>query len=74
MMEVKAGMEGEIDYMLRRSNFKIREGLAGLLDKDQLNALLRRSVTASEAGVELQTSRASVGVGIQTGLFADAVA
>jgi hypothetical protein len=52
----------------------VKDWLAGQLNKDQLNSLLRRSEAESEAGVELQTSRASVGVGIQTGLFADAVA
>lgn len=49
MMTVKAGMQGEIDSMLRRSNFKVREGIAGEVD---VQALLARSVSAQEAGVK----------------------
>jgi DNA sulfur modification protein DndC len=70
LMEVKAGMEGEIDTMLRRSNFKIREGLAGQLAPDQLQALLQRSVTAAEAGVAQAGAPAEAAVSIQTSLFA----
>lgn len=47
-MSVKAGMEGEIDTMLRRSNFKIRKGLAGQIDPAQVWA---SAVSAEEAGL-----------------------
>jgi hypothetical protein len=57
MMEVRAGMEGEIDTMLRGSNFKVREGLAGQLNQEQLNSLLLRSVTAVEAGLDVPRQR-----------------
>jgi hypothetical protein len=47
-MTVKSGMEAEIDTILRRSNFKIREGLAGKIDH---RALWDRAVSAEEAGI-----------------------
>ena len=47
IMSIKAGMEGEVDSMLRRSNFKVRNGLAETPD---LQALWARAVTAEEAG------------------------
>lgn len=47
-MSVKAGMEAEIDSILRRSNFKIREGLAGQIDH---RPLWNRALPAAEAGV-----------------------
>lgn len=47
MMTIKAGMEGEVDTMLRRSNFKMRHGLAETVD---LQAIWARTVTAEEAG------------------------
>lgn len=52
-MTVKAGMEGEIDTMLRRSAFKVRQGLDGeIVPAD----LLARAVTAEEAGLAASTN------------------
>ena len=48
MMEVKTGMQNELDEMLRRSAFKRREGLAGQVDVSALWAL---AVTAEDAGL-----------------------
>lgn len=48
MMEVKSGMQNEIDQMLRRSQFKRREGLDGQMD---VSALWARAVSANEAGL-----------------------
>lgn len=53
MMSVKPGMEGEIDYMLRRSAFKIRHGLTGSID---VASLWARAVTAEEAGMTPSTN------------------
>lgn len=47
LLSVKSGMQGEIDSMLRRSNFKVREGIAGEVD---IEKLLARSISAKEAG------------------------
>lgn len=47
VVSVKAGQEAEIDAMLRRSNFKVRQGLDGQVDH---RLLIERSVTAAEAG------------------------
>ncbi|WP_371436206.1 phosphoadenosine phosphosulfate reductase family protein [Polaromonas sp.] len=49
VMSVKAGAEGEIDKILRRSNFKVRNGLAGQQDPQ---ALMARAMTAEEAGLQ----------------------
>lgn len=48
MMEVKSGMQNEIDQMLRRSQFKRREGLDGQID---VSTLWARAVSADEAGL-----------------------
>lgn len=47
-MSVKAGMEGEIDSMLRRSSFKVREGIDGQID---VYTLWARGISAEEAGM-----------------------
>jgi len=44
-LSVKQGMQGEIDSMLRRSNFKIREGLAGQVD---VSNLMERTISQKE--------------------------
>lgn len=48
MMTVKAGLEGEVDSMLRRSNFKVRHGLAETVD---VQALWARALPAEQAGM-----------------------
>ena len=48
MMSVKAGAEGEIDRIMRRSNFKVRNALARHQDPQ---ALMARAVSAQEAGL-----------------------
>ncbi|MEJ8837610.1 phosphoadenosine phosphosulfate reductase domain-containing protein [Ramlibacter sp. AN1133] len=47
VISVKAGQEKEIDAMLRRTNWKFRQGLAGEIDH---RVLLDRCVGAAEAG------------------------
>lgn len=47
VISVKAGQEREIDMMLRRANWKVRQGVAGEVDHREL---LKRSVSAAEAG------------------------
>ena len=47
-MSIKSGMEAEVDSMLRRSNFKIRQGVDGKVDH---KTLWERAVTAKEAGI-----------------------
>lgn len=47
LISVKAGQEGEIDEMLRRANWKVRQGVHGQIDH---RVLLDRSVSAQEAG------------------------
>jgi DNA sulfur modification protein DndC len=46
-ISVKSGQEREIDAMLRRANWKVRQGVSGQIDH---RTLLDRSVTAAEAG------------------------
>lgn len=48
MMTIEAGMEGEVDTMLRRSAFKVRQGLNGEIVPTDL---LARAVNAEEAGM-----------------------
>ena len=53
MMTIKAGLEGEVDTMLRRSAFKVRQGLNGeIVPAD----LLARAVSAEEAGMSAPTN------------------
>jgi len=47
VLSVKAGQEAEIDMMLRRANWKVRQGLDGQIDH---TVLLERSVSPAEAG------------------------
>lgn len=53
MMTVKSGMEGELDQILRRSNFKVRQGLDGQIDVKDLWA---RAVSAEQAGVVVSSN------------------
>lgn len=50
MMTVKAGAEGEIDHILKRSSFKVRHGLDGQRDPEELMA---RAMTAEQAGLTI---------------------
>lgn len=71
---VRAGQEGEIDAMLRRSNWKVRQSVAGQVDHA---LLLERSVSAAEAGRTKNTNgtvRARGEVGSRSQLFADLAA
>jgi 3'-phosphoadenosine 5'-phosphosulfate sulfotransferase (PAPS reductase)/FAD synthetase len=47
MLSVRSGMQGEVDDILRRTNFKQRNGIAGEVD---LASILERSVSAQQAG------------------------
>lgn len=70
-LSVRAGKEGEIDQMLRRSSFKSRHGLAGAV---QIATLLNRSVSAAEAGFKAATNgkvRARGAAGSRSTLFED---
>lgn len=60
VISVKAGQEGEIDTMLRRANWKIRQGVHGQVDP---RVLMEHSVTAADAG----KSRSQNGVVRQRG-------
>ena len=49
LLTLKSGIEGEIDAILKRSAFKARQNLAGIVNKD---AVLAMSVSAEEAGMK----------------------
>lgn len=48
MMSVKSGMQGEIDQIMRRSHWKVRQGVAGQIDG---RTLYEKAVTRQEAGM-----------------------
>lgn len=48
MMSMKSGMQGEVDEMLRRSNWKVRNGVAGQIDG---RSLWDRAVSREAAGM-----------------------
>ncbi len=48
MLTIKAGLQGEVDKILRRSDFKVRNNLWGAVDHSEL---LKRSVSKEEAGL-----------------------
>jgi DNA sulfur modification protein DndC len=58
LMSVKAGMQGEVDAMLRRANYKERNGLAGQIDG---RALWASSLTAEQAGMGAAAGRRARG-------------
>jgi DNA sulfur modification protein DndC len=73
-LAVRAGQEGEIDEMLRRSNWKVRQGVAGQIDH---TLLLARSLSAAEAGRTKMTNgtvRTRGEEGSRSKLFADLTA
>lgn len=47
MLTIKNGLQGEVDKILRRSDFKVRNNLWGVIDNQEL---LARSVSKEEAG------------------------
>lgn len=51
MLSVLKGRQAEVDMILRRSNFKIRNGLAGQISPARMEALMMESKTAALAGV-----------------------
>lgn len=55
MLSIKSGLQGEVDRILRRSSFKVREGLAGAVDWRELWG---RAVSPEEAG---RSARAGAG-------------
>jgi 3'-phosphoadenosine 5'-phosphosulfate sulfotransferase (PAPS reductase)/FAD synthetase len=63
VMSIKNGMQGEIDQILRRSSWKVRQGLAGPIDG---RALWDRGVTAEAAGIEQHVSRRARGPGARS--------
>lgn len=70
MMTVKAGAEGEIDHILKRSSFKTRHRLDGQRDPAELMA---RAMTVEEAGltVAAKVSRARGAAGSLSTAHAD---
>lgn len=55
MLSIKAGLQGEVDRILRRSSFKVREGIAESVDWREL---WERAVSPEEAG---RSARAGAG-------------
>ena len=53
LLSLKSGIEGEVDGILKRSSFKARNDLAGMLKIDDV---LARSISAAEAGVSASTN------------------
>lgn len=57
MLSIRSGLQGEVDTILRRTNFKQRHGIAGEVE---IGPLLARSVSAAEAGLDARGRAARV--------------